>query len=119
MRISRRLTAALPGNRPEDVLLAQRYRPACYDGRVGEDGDLGPWSDRRIAPLVSGSGETRAPTTSIPMISPGSPPFRTVAKALGTAPGSRTNGPFARDTRDPDLTISEISREGNGPVTGS
>lgn len=53
----RAVTAVLSGNRPKDVLLAQRYRLAFYDGRVAEDGDLGPGSDRRIAPLVSGSWE--------------------------------------------------------------
>ncbi|QWF81654.1 phosphatidylinositol-specific phospholipase C/glycerophosphodiester phosphodiesterase family protein [Amycolatopsis sp. CA-230715] len=54
----RAVTAVLSGNRPKDTLLAQRYRLAFYDGRVGDDGDLGPGADRRIAPLVSGSWET-------------------------------------------------------------
>ncbi|WP_020669958.1 phosphatidylinositol-specific phospholipase C/glycerophosphodiester phosphodiesterase family protein [Amycolatopsis nigrescens] len=47
------VTVVLSGNRPKDVLLAQRSRLAFYDGRIADPADLGPGSDARVTPLVS------------------------------------------------------------------
>ncbi|AXB45505.1 phosphatidylinositol-specific phospholipase C/glycerophosphodiester phosphodiesterase family protein [Amycolatopsis albispora] len=43
----------LSGNRPREVLSAQRERLAFYDGRIAAQDDLGPGSDPRLTPLVS------------------------------------------------------------------
>ncbi|MFD8494155.1 phosphatidylinositol-specific phospholipase C/glycerophosphodiester phosphodiesterase family protein [Amycolatopsis sp. NPDC059657] len=47
------VTAVLSGSRPKDVLVAQRYRKAFYDGRILDQGDLHIGDDRRVTPLVS------------------------------------------------------------------
>ncbi|WP_158882041.1 phosphatidylinositol-specific phospholipase C/glycerophosphodiester phosphodiesterase family protein [Amycolatopsis anabasis] len=49
----RAVTAVLSGNRPKEVLVAQRHRFAFYDGRIADPNDLGPGSDARVTPLVS------------------------------------------------------------------
>ncbi|WP_370944957.1 phosphatidylinositol-specific phospholipase C/glycerophosphodiester phosphodiesterase family protein [Amycolatopsis sp. cg5] len=47
------VTAVLSGSRPKDVLVAQRYRKAFYDGRILDQSDLHIGDDRRVTPLVS------------------------------------------------------------------
>ncbi|PRX50257.1 glycerophosphoryl diester phosphodiesterase family protein [Prauserella shujinwangii] len=49
----RAVTVVLSGNRPRDILAAQRSRLAFYDGRIVDQSDLGPGSDARLTPLVS------------------------------------------------------------------
>lgn len=47
------VTAVVSGDRPRDVMRAQRHRWAFYDGRIADPNDLGPGSDARLTPLVS------------------------------------------------------------------
>ncbi|SFP47804.1 Glycerophosphoryl diester phosphodiesterase family protein [Amycolatopsis arida] len=49
----RAVTVVLSGNRPREVLAAERYRLAFYDGRIVDPTDLGPGADARLVPLVS------------------------------------------------------------------
>ncbi len=49
------VTAVISGGRPKDVMLAQKFRLAFYDGRIKDENDLHIGSDPRVAPLVSDS----------------------------------------------------------------
>lgn len=51
----RAVTAVISGGRPKDVMLAQKFRLAFYDGRIRDTNDLGIGADPKVAPLVSDS----------------------------------------------------------------
>jgi Glycerophosphoryl diester phosphodiesterase family len=47
------VTVVISGDRPREVMAAQRHRLAFYDGRIVNEADLGPGDDARLTPLVS------------------------------------------------------------------
>jgi hypothetical protein len=47
------VTAVISGDRPRDLMAAQRHRLAFYDGRIADPNDLGPGSSAALTPLVS------------------------------------------------------------------
>jgi hypothetical protein len=47
------VTVVISGDRPRDLMAAQRDRLAFYDGRIVDQADLGPGDDARLVPLVS------------------------------------------------------------------
>lgn len=47
------VTVVISGDRPRDLMAAQRDRLAFYDGRIVNEADLGPGDDARLVPLVS------------------------------------------------------------------
>jgi hypothetical protein len=47
------VTAVVSGDRPREVMAAQRVRYAFYDGRIADPNDLGPGADAALTPLVS------------------------------------------------------------------
>ena len=50
---SRAVTVVVSGDRPREVMEAQKKRFAFYDGRIANPDDLGPGDDATIVPLVS------------------------------------------------------------------
>ncbi len=51
----RAVTAVISGGRPKEVMLAQKFRLAFYDGRIKDTSDLNIGSDPKVTPLVSDS----------------------------------------------------------------
>lgn len=47
------VTVVVSGDRPREIMAAQRHRLAFYDGRIVNEADLGPGDDARLTPLVS------------------------------------------------------------------
>jgi hypothetical protein len=47
------VTVVISGDRPRELMAAQRHRLAFYDGRIVDQSDLGPGDDARLTPLVS------------------------------------------------------------------
>jgi hypothetical protein len=47
------VTVVISGDRPRELMAAQRDRLAFYDGRIVDETDLGPGDDARLVPLVS------------------------------------------------------------------
>lgn len=91
------ITVVVSGDRPREIMSAQRHRLAFYDGRIVDETDLGLGDDARLTPLVSDNW-----TKLFTWRGEGPMPAAERARLIGIVGGAHAAGQRVRFWETPD-----------------